>query len=615
MNDAAAFLAEVARQKAWTFARRPLDLADLIATWTSEGSLGTRALQHEVNVTAKLKDGPDRPDRDVLSDAQARCGAERLALALALTRTRTIRSPEQALDIHRADGVLDAAKILPDWTEAERQALLRRAIFDPATYGRVRFHHRSVQEYLAARRLRALREKGMSTKALFRLLFAERYGVEVVFPSMRAIAAWLALWDGAVRQELTRREPEALLSLGDPETLDLAARGDLVRAFAAAYGQGGWRGLNIPIDEVRRLAYPDLAPALAILCARQLSEATDVPDAELIRACVVASRFGGDEWNGSAPIGKLKAHFAANAKRRNLAFWAELEFMDEVAPADDDWIRFCHAQHDSLLDRLTEADRPWLEAALANESRLERRAFALHALIDGWRQRGRVASELDAIHAKLKEDTVLGRILEEHTALSERNQAIERMERDDRRRRCARAGQETQRREGWKRWREELLADPADAFSAENLKGTVANLYRWLSKRLSATEGSRDRFNIWDKNALTQAFGPDIADRAERASRALWRTTPPVLWSDRPAAEKERDALRLDLWTFRHLGRGLHTGLDGLLVAGGSSHRGGLRDHRVERLRAVHRRLGEIAPCGIERSDRRRGERRARRWR
>ena len=51
-------------------------------------------------------------------------------------------------------GVLDAATILPDWTPAERQALLRRALFDPATYGRVRFHHRSVQEYLAARRLR-----------------------------------------------------------------------------------------------------------------------------------------------------------------------------------------------------------------------------------------------------------------------------------------------------------------------------------------------------------------------------------------------------------------------------------------------------------------------------
>ena len=208
LDDVAAFLAEIARQDAWVFARRPLDLTDLIEVWSSTGHLGTRAEQHEANATAKLRDDPERPNRDVLADARARLGAERLALALALTRTRTIRSLDQTLDGHRADGVLDAAAILPDWTPAERQALLRRALFDPATYGRVRFHHRSVQEYLAARRLRALHEAGMSTKALFRLLFAERYGVEVVFPSMRAIAAWLALWVDAVRKELIEREPE-----------------------------------------------------------------------------------------------------------------------------------------------------------------------------------------------------------------------------------------------------------------------------------------------------------------------------------------------------------------------------------------------------------------------
>ena len=153
MSDPAAFLAEIARQDAWIFARRPLDLTDLIEVWSSSGRLGTRAEQHEANVAAKLKDDPERPDRGVLADTKARLGAERLALALALTRTRTIRSPDQALDRRRADGVLDAATILPDWTPAERQALLRRALFDPATYGCVRFHHRSVQEYLAAQRL------------------------------------------------------------------------------------------------------------------------------------------------------------------------------------------------------------------------------------------------------------------------------------------------------------------------------------------------------------------------------------------------------------------------------------------------------------------------------
>ena len=62
----------------------------------------------------------------------------------------------------------------------------------------------------------------------------------------------------------------------------------------------------------------------------------------------------------------------------------------------------------------------------------------------------------------------------------------------------------------------------------------MSNLYSWLS----ANEQSRNRFNRWDKDALVQAFGPDIADRAEKAFQALWRDAPPVLWSARSTDEK-----------------------------------------------------------------------------
>ena len=704
MNNPAAFLAEIARQDASIFARRPLDLNDLIEVWSSSGRLGTRAEQHEANIAAKLKeDNPERPDRSVLADTEARLGAERLPLALALTRTRTIQSPDQALDRRRADGVLDAATILPDWTPAKRQALLRRALFDPATYGRVRFHHRSVQEYLAAQRLRALHEAGMSTEALFRLLFAERYGVEVVLPSMREIAAWLALRIDAVRRELIKREPETLVSLGDPGSLDLAARRELLRAFAARYGRGDWRGLNIPFTEVRRLAHPELAtvirecwgngptndevrkllihlirlgpveacaalahgvaldtaasayhriiaieallacgwnecvrdlagtmlteptswpdrivhgiapglfpeiitadelvalmertrepkqsvggfdwasrqivesievgsdsavalrdrmanlvwrghtqtedsyyihsefghlaPPLAMLCDRQLSAATGGPQADLIRASVIASRFGGRRVGGREPVHKLREHFNENAVLRSDAFWAELEFMDEVSPSDDARHRLRDAEDEGLAGHLTGADQPWLEAALADERRPERHAVALHAWIDGWYQQGQVATELDAIRATLKEDALLVRILEQRTAPSEPDARLEQMERDRKRRKRARDRRKAQRLEKWREWRDGLLADPDDAFSAEKLRATASNLYSWLS----STEHSQNRLNRWNKDALTQAFDRDIADRAEQAFRALWRSTSPVLWSARPIAEK-----------------------------------------------------------------------------
>ena len=702
MNDPAAFLAEIARQHASIFARRPLDLTNLIGAWSSSGRIGTRAEQHEANIAAKLKeDDPGRPDRGVLADTKARLGAERLALALALSRTRTIRSPDQALDRRRADGVLDAATILSDWTPAERQALLRRALFDPATYGRVRFHHRSVQEYLAAHRLQALHEAGMSTKALFRLLFAERYSVEVVLPSMREIAAWLALRIDAVRKELIKREPESLISLGDPGSLALATRRELLRAFVSEYGRGDWRGLNIPFTEVRRLAHPGLArvirecwgngpvnaevrellinlirlgpveacadlahgvaldtaasdyhritatrallacgwndgvrniagamlaepmswpdrlvqsiapdlfpaiitveelvklmertrepkqtgggfdrvsrqivksievgsdsaialrdkmadlirrgrtlthdpyciqsefdhlaPALAILCGRQLSAAGEQPHADLIRASVIASRFGGSETSGHEPICKLRAHFNEDAALRNDAFWAELAFMDQISPSDDDRRRFRRAEHEGLTGYLAEADRSWLEAALADERRPERRAVALHAWIDGWIRRGRVATEIDAIRSGLKKDTLLGWILEESTAPPEPNEEDERMEREHQRWKRAQVRREAQRLENWKKWRDDLLANPDDAFSAGKRQATVSCLYSWLN------EQCRTHFDRWDKYALVQAFDRDIADRAEKALRALWRTTPPVIWSARPIDEK-----------------------------------------------------------------------------
>ena len=67
----------------------------------------------------------------------------------------------------------------------------------------------------------------------------------------------------AVCNELIEREPEALLSLGDPETLDLATRSKLIRKFVAKYGQEGRHGLHWEIlREVSRLADPGLASVI-----------------------------------------------------------------------------------------------------------------------------------------------------------------------------------------------------------------------------------------------------------------------------------------------------------------------------------------------------------------
>ena len=78
VKNADAFLEEIERENAWDFARRPLDLADLVENWGKSGRLGTRAEQHETNATAKLRDDPDRPI--VTKSATGRPGQERSRL-------------------------------------------------------------------------------------------------------------------------------------------------------------------------------------------------------------------------------------------------------------------------------------------------------------------------------------------------------------------------------------------------------------------------------------------------------------------------------------------------------------------------------------------------------
>lgn len=711
IGDVSAFLAEIDRQDAWVFARRPLDLSDLARTWATLGTLGRRLDQHETNIAAKLRDDGERPDQNVLSDARAREGSERLALAVALTRARTIRLPEDRPGGEQFEGSLDPSVILPDWNEAERRTLLRRALFDPATYGRVRFHHRSVQEYLAACRLRGLCERGMPTRRLLRLLFTERYGVRLVRPSMQTVAAWLAVWNRYVRHELMEREPEILLLHGDPGSLPVDVRGALLRAFAAAYGDGGWRGLDVPLTEVRRLAHPELAevvreiwasggsnpdvrdlllgivwqgaisqcadiakaaalnpalswvqrvfavrallacgatqdlrdiagaivsgpeqwpdrfihatvaelfpgvltvdelvtliertpetrevmggfawamqdiarviapwseigvqlrnaladlirrgreprqhwhdlngrfnhvaPALALLCDRQILDAPGTRDASLCRACVIANRFDLDRVDVRYLSRDLKKRFEADAGLREEAFWAEVALVDELAPPEDEFERYFRARHEGLLEVPNEADRPWLEKALRDSADPSRRVVALHALMDLWRWRGRVETELDGLRVATGDDVGLTEILRLGTS-SAPNPDAEKMKRDRQRRALVQEGRKQQYKAAWIEWREKLVADPETAFSSTTSFSTVSHLHKWLANNKRA-EG---RSNVWNIEALRQAFGEDVAKRAERAFREIWRANPPTLWSQRRREERNST---LWVWTY-----------------------------------------------------------------
>ncbi len=258
VNDPVLLLEDLQRRNAQEFARRPQDLIELCADWRQHKRIRTHRDQVATNVRVKLLPGDDRSEAAELSADKAIEGAGRLALAGQVTRRLTVRH-NAASDVADEEAALDPAIVLSDWRPDERKTLLERPLFGFASYGRVRFHHRSVAEYLAAERLLALREQGMPFRALKRLLFAETKGKTIVRPSKRPVAGWLALREDRVFEILRDNEPAVLLNEGDPGSLTQTQRNRALRAYSDRYGPGGWRGLQAPHIQVHRFASKELA--------------------------------------------------------------------------------------------------------------------------------------------------------------------------------------------------------------------------------------------------------------------------------------------------------------------------------------------------------------------
>ena len=255
------FLAEIRRRGITEFAERPQDLIELCAEWQEQNGIRSHREQVASAIETKLRPRTDRRERAELSPARAEEGACRLALAAMLMRRLTFRHSREA-DVGGAAGTaIDPAEILTGWTADERRTLLERSLFGFASYGRVRFHHRSVLEYLAARRLAHHLATGKPIATVKRLLLVETaQGESVVRPAMRPVAAWLALENESIFAAVVERDPAAMLDLGDPGSLSDSQKERALAAYTSRYGRGGWRGLRVPSLQVRRFASAALGP-------------------------------------------------------------------------------------------------------------------------------------------------------------------------------------------------------------------------------------------------------------------------------------------------------------------------------------------------------------------
>jgi hypothetical protein len=259
------FIAQIGAADLWQFARRPLDLDWLVQFWHNHKRLGTLSEILPICISERLQESNlDRARQDSLDVTRASRAVERIGAAMAFGHRDTIAVPDSQIDLADNSSLIDLADALPDWSPQDRDRLLTRAVFDPATFGRARIHNDNegaVRSYLAARWLQRLRGSNLSQQRMFDLLFAEEYGQRVVRPSMLSIAAWLSLWDESVAKEVLLREPFLLLDTGDPSSLTTAMREALLRRAIEEIAADQ----EIPSldgDNLKRFCRPDLAPTV-----------------------------------------------------------------------------------------------------------------------------------------------------------------------------------------------------------------------------------------------------------------------------------------------------------------------------------------------------------------
>lgn len=269
VRDIDGLLDAIERADAYTFTARPQDLGEVIEFWEDHKRIGTRLELMSNSITRRLVErDQNRAEAKSMDAVRARMGAVLVAGAATMAQEQTIRVPDGA---ENREG-LPVTRILPNWDEQDCSTLLSRPIFDEAIYGSVRFHHRSVREYLTAEWLAGLLARDSSRRAIEELFFREQYGLEVVVPTMRSILPWLILRDQGIRDRALRLSPELVFEGGDPAQLPLDTRRQLLAQICTRLATDKTYRTSGDASVVQRFADPDLADDVNALLAKYGSD-------------------------------------------------------------------------------------------------------------------------------------------------------------------------------------------------------------------------------------------------------------------------------------------------------------------------------------------------------
>jgi hypothetical protein len=262
INDSQAFLDEVERKDAWSFTSRPQDLKELTEFWIDNKQIGSRLEIMKNSIERRLTERDQaRTESRPLSPERALQGVRLLAAATTLAKTQTIRVPDGA---NYVEGI-DVKVLLSDWDDNDRLTLLSRPIFDDAIYGTVRFHHRSVREYLAAEWFAELLKRETSRRNIEGLFFRNQYGLDIIVPTLRPLLPWLVILDEKIRNRVRKVAPEIIFEGGDPSSLPLELRRYILKEVCEQMAKGTTGRSMQDHAAVQRFANTDLTDDIRTL--------------------------------------------------------------------------------------------------------------------------------------------------------------------------------------------------------------------------------------------------------------------------------------------------------------------------------------------------------------
>jgi hypothetical protein len=272
IKDSKGFLDAVERADAWSFTSRPQDLEELTEFWIDKGRIGSRLEIMRNSIVRRLAErDQSRADARPLSAERVRQGARLLAAATTLAQDSTIRVPDGA---NNFKGIA-VQSVLPDWDDTDQSTLLSRPIFDEAIYGSVRFHHRSVREFLAAEWFAELLKRETSRRTIETLFFRSQYGLDIVVPKLRPVLPWLAILDEKIRERVRKVAPEIIFEGGDPCQLPLEVRRSILHEVCQQMANKATGRSMRDYAAVQRFANPDLTDDVRALL-RQYADNEDL---------------------------------------------------------------------------------------------------------------------------------------------------------------------------------------------------------------------------------------------------------------------------------------------------------------------------------------------------